>query len=142
MDSMVTPQNSIVATDTMTAFGSADVLAIDLNPTGTHETCFIPTTRYALNWFDSLSVSCQMVTSIAPENELRKITFYPNPVSNILTCNSDKINFIQVYNFQGEMVLESYGNTVNMSNLNNGMYLVIAFGKVQGQAYYKKIIKN
>jgi hypothetical protein len=58
MDSAAFPENAIMAQDTMNALGAPDVQAIDLDPTGTHETCFGPATIYTLAWFNSLRVEC------------------------------------------------------------------------------------
>ncbi len=58
MDSMAFPENAIMAQDTMLALGAPDVQAIDLDPIGTHETCWLLSYPYALTWFDSLRVEC------------------------------------------------------------------------------------
>ena len=142
MDSMVSPLNSIAAVDTMMAIGSTDVTAFDLDSLGTHETCFIPTTTHALNWFDSLLVPCQIVGLNISEIELKKMIFYPSPVEGILTYNSNQFNFINVYNLQGELVLQSQGNTIDMTNLMKGIYLVEALNMSSGKVYIQKIQKN
>ena len=76
MDSMAFPQNSIMTHDTMNAMGAPDVQAMDLDPNGTHETCWLCNFYYALAWFDSLRVEC-VVVSIPPVRKLPEISLSP-----------------------------------------------------------------
>lgn len=80
-------------------------------------------------------------------NQISKedISFYPNPVTNelnIAVSNGIVIEKVVVYNLVGQAVrtIESSINTINMSDLSNGVYLV----KVQTNegTIDKKIIKK
>ncbi len=103
MDSMVYAQNSMMALDTMMALGAADVQALDLDPTGIHETCWVQTYIYALEWFDSLRVECDMaiITSIQSIEKQHEISLYPNPVKDIATFSSEEITSIEIYDYDG-----------------------------------------
>ena len=62
--------------------------------------------------------------------EAAKLTLYPNPVSRELNISSDKtIQKVEVYNLSGALVNTQQGNsnTVDMSNLANGSYLLKVF---------------
>lgn len=127
-DSMVAPENSINTLDSMVALGATDVQAHNLNPSGDHNTCFIPATSYALDWFDSLAVKCQNYASINNSEELN-ITLYPNPVSNILTIEGVNIEnkSIFIQNSLGQNLPSNFltSNQINVANLPNGIYFVI-----------------
>lgn len=141
MDLVVTPLNSTTTVDMMTALGATDITAFNVNPTGNHETCYIPATRNTLDWFNTLKTPCQTLSS-STSIELPKITFHPNPVKTILTCNSDQINWINIYDLQGRLILKSEGNTIDMSNLLEGIYLVEAINIHTNQVYIQKVQKN
>ena len=68
MDSMVFPQNSLMAEDTMNAMGATDALAIEVDPEGIHETCGVQTTTWALEWFNDSRVSVS-IPSVAQNRE-------------------------------------------------------------------------
>ena len=68
-------------------------------------------------------------TNIEPYNysEL-SITVYPNPVNNelIISCKND-INYIEIYDILGQLILkksDNISNTIDVSGLNNGMYII------------------
>lgn len=75
-----------------------------------------------------------------------QITYYPNPVNDVLTVNSDKeISNISIYTILGqEVIRKSYTNevnvTINLQSLSAGTY----FGKalIEGKIQTFKIIKK
>jgi len=144
LDSMVYAQNSIMANDTMNAMGAPDVQAIDMDPSGIHETCYVPTTTYALEWFDSLRLEdCEMVhVSIASFKQDPEINLYPNPVTDIATFSSEKITSIEIYNMLGALIIRRDNNKVDMSGLKSGMYFVIGFDNKNVAIYKGRIIKD
>ena len=141
MDSMAFPQNSIMTHDTMNAMGAPDVQAMDLDPNGTHETCHIPNTTYALEWFDSLRLEC-MITSIPSVEEQPEISLFPNPVTEIATFSSEEIILYEIYDMTGALILRRMGNKVDMSGMKSGIYFVIGFDKRKHALYKGKIIKK
>lgn len=54
-----------------------------------------------------------------------EVALYPNPVQDLLNINVDNaIKSVEIYNIQGQKVLNSTSNEVDMSSLNSGIYLV------------------
>ena len=75
--------------------------------------------------------------------EAAKLTLYPNPVSSELNISSDKaIQKVEVYNLSGALVNTQNGNsnTLDMSNLANGSYLLKVF--TENSVTTKIIIKK
>ena len=142
MDDLVTFENSIVALDTMNALGAPDVQAIDVYPGGNHFTCIIPATTYSLVWFDSLKVECEMVTSLPIIKKQSKISLYPNPVKDIAAFSSEEIIFFELYDLTGKLIIRRKSNTIDMTNLNPGIYFVIGFDKYSYPLYKGKVVKN
>jgi len=87
MDSMVFPENSTMALDTMIYLGATDVQALNLDPNADHNGCFIPATTYALVWFDNLRLEvCDSIAgppvSVPTFEKQPEISLYPNPFSS------------------------------------------------------------
>lgn len=141
-DTSVTPLNSIVAANEMNALGSSDVVGIDLNSSGTHETCLIPTINYALNWFNSLTVFCESLNQKKKDSELRQKYIYPNPVGNILNINFCNYCFVKIYDVNGRVILKSNSNSINVSNLESGIYFVETLDLDSNKHYINKIHKQ
>ena len=142
-DPMVFPENSIMAQDTMNALGATDVQAIDMDPSGNHFTCVAPAFFYALEWFDSLKVECEMVVTSTPSIKKQvEISLYPNPVKAIATFSSVEITSFEIYDMMGALMIRHSSNKVNMSNLNPGIYFVVGFDKDLNPLYKGKIIKK
>ena len=142
MDSMVFPQNSTMARDTMNALGAPDVQAIEIDANGDHYTCFMPAMTYALEWFDSLKVECGMITSIPSIKKQPEISLYPNPVKDLATFSSSEITSLEIYDLMGAIIERRNGNKVNMSNLPSGIYFVIGFDKNSAALYLGKVVKK
>ena len=57
--------------------------------------------------------------------ELLEAEIYPNPVQDVLNINVDNaIKSVEVFTLQGQKILNSTSNEVDMSSLNSGVYLV------------------
>jgi aminopeptidase N len=73
----------------------------------------------------------------------QNISFFPNPVNNVLTITTSKnikINNSIIYNVLGKVIFKTENKQINLSALNKGVYFVKVntdFGD-----YHKKIIKN
>ena len=109
MDSMVFPENSTMALDTMIYLGATDVQALNLDPNADHNGCFIPATTYALEWFDSLRAECEMVhVSISSFEKQPEIRLYPNPFSSSTTIEYELQGpgtaDITIFNHLGQIV--------------------------------------
>ena len=71
-----------------------------------------------------------------------KIKLFPNPTTSEVALNSDKQYDIEVFDMLGNKVMEFTGNSINMSNLSDAMYIVKAFDKIEKTSVSYKVIKN
>ena len=69
------------------------------------------------------------------------ITVYPNPTQNILNVKFNDFEKLEVYNIMGQLILRSDSETINVSDFENGVYVVKIYGK-DGGSYSSKFIKN
>ena len=78
-------------------------------------------------------------TDFVNENNFK---IYPNPVSEILTISSEKqIKTIEIYSLLGSKIIKIQSNVVNVSTLENGVYLIKITDK-SNQQTTKRFIKN
>ncbi len=83
-------------------------------------------------------------TVLATENYTnKKVAIYPNPTSNSVTIDNEtdeQILNILLYNNLGQLVGKTKSNTINLTNFNNGLYLLhVKF--MDGSQVIKKIVK-
>jgi hypothetical protein len=72
----------------------------------------------------SLYTNNTLSSSYFSQNNL-EVSLYPNPVRDILNIEIENdIQSIEIYNIQGQRVLSSNQNQINVSDLASGMYLV------------------
>lgn len=135
---MAFPQNSMMAEDTMNALGAPDVQAIEVDPEGTHETCGVQTTTWALEWFNDLVI----ITSIPSIDKQVEVNLYPNPVIDVATFSSEDIFSFEIYDAKGTLVFKRAGNKVDFTGMKPGFYFVIGFDKNGNLLYKGKVIKN
>lgn len=69
------------------------------------------------------------------------ITVYPNPTAERLYIKSKNITKITLYNVQGQEVLTSTQNQLNMSNLNIGIYILKVYTEQNISSSFKIIKK-
>ncbi|MFA9214833.1 MAG: LamG-like jellyroll fold domain-containing protein [Candidatus Methylacidiphilales bacterium] len=76
-------------------------------------------------------------------NTIKQLEIFPNPTNNILNLNSDlKFKTVSIINSIGQIsVLDIFNNTVNVSMLLSGVY-VIQIKDEKGNLYTNKIIKE
>ena len=77
--------------------------------------------------FDQISV-VQTILNVK-QNEISGLNMYPNPVKNgnlYITSNSSEAKSVEIYDILGKQVLNAKvsNNTVNVSNLKGGAYIV------------------
>ena len=141
MDSMVNPQCSITAQDTMLALGAPDVEAIELDPDADHYGCNNPAFVYALGKFNSWREDCSY-TSIPSIRKQPEISLYPNPVKDIAIFSSAEITSFELYDMTGKLIARRNDNKIDMTNLKPGIYFVIGFDKHSYPLYKGKVIKD
>lgn len=76
------------------------------------------------------------------ETGLKEINIYPNPTSDyIYISGNKKINTLELYNVNGQKVLQSKGNTIDISSLTKGVYILKTFTE-NNEVFTNKIIKK
>lgn len=143
-DSLVAPENSINTLDTMLNLGATDVEALNLLQSGDHNTCFIPATTYALEWFDSLAVKCINYASV--ESIESDISIFPNPVSYSLSVTGINLEItnLSIHSAIGQRYTSPnvVNNKIDVSQLPVGIYFLSITNK-QGESIKRlKFIKE
>lgn len=95
-----------------------------------------------IDWVKVYSMEEPNTAALAETGLTPDFTLTPNPVQKYLTISGDQsIVYFQVFDATGKQVLEGIQNHVNVSSLENGMYLVqITSG--QGVIQTKRFIKD
>ena len=70
-----------------------------------------------------------------------QITLYPNPTQDILNIETQQpIEFVKIYNLQGQLIKEGSSNNIDVSKLTTGLYFVQV--TVEGSRVTKQFIKE
>jgi hypothetical protein len=68
------------------------------------------------------------------------ITIYPNPATNVIHISGDMVLEVKMYNNIGQLILNQYNtNTINVSELQNGFY-ILSVETTTKQITQKKLI--
>jgi hypothetical protein len=71
-----------------------------------------------------------------------KVAMYPNPVNDILNIDiENEIKSVEIYNIQGQKVMQSNAKQIETSSLNSGIYMV-RIEDVNGGIATQKLIKK
>lgn len=100
--------------------------------------------RVSCAWKDGHQVYSRAVTiQMGGENSFK---FYPNPVDNILIIRSDALLDIQITDATGKLRISQNKlqglQTMNVSNLEKGIYLLRVTNKITNVVLQEKLIKN
>ena len=143
-DSMVSPDNSINTLIAMNALGATQVEAVNALQSGDHNSCFIPATKNALTWFNSMATKC----TYASLNDVKEnpIAFYPNPVTNRLKIEGTELSDydLVIHSTLGQLI-ENYSiadNQIDISGLQAGVYYITLNGKNGLNSTVLKFIKK
>lgn len=98
--------------------------------------------RGGSSWFD---LTVQDVSLSTQEFQLEEVKLFPNPVNDVLHIQSNSIiENVEIYNLLGQRIkaftFESNNNTIDMSALTDGIYLVQL--SMNGNELTYKVIKN
>ena len=143
-DSMVSPYNSTNTLDTMLALGATQVEAIDVFPTGDHNSCFFPATKNALIWFNTLALKCAYTST----HELDKSSFvvFPNPTTNMLTIEGIDLSnsIITIHSSQGQLFETKpiINNQIDVNELPQGVYFITIANKDKVTVKRIKFVKE
>ena len=72
----------------------------------------------------------------------KKIELFPNPTNSKIALNSEKNYTIEVYDMQGQIVMKDKGNTVDLSNLSNAVYILKAYDNYEKTTTSYKVVKK
>jgi len=64
-------------------------------------------------------------------NNLNQLTVYPSPATDILHIKGDKVDYTVIDLRSGAVMIEGFGNTIDVSKLTAGVYVIEADGKMQ-----------
>ena len=68
------------------------------------------------------------------------VKLYPNPVNDVLNIETVlDLKSVEIFNIQGQKVLETNQNQINVSSLSSGMYMV-TIQDVENNTVTKKVI--
>ena len=74
-------------------------------------------------------------------DSIKNISLYPNPVKDILFVNTQSQNMVvKIYSLQGQIIKESSSNSLDVSELNAGLYF--AEVNIEGKIFTKRFIKE
>jgi len=90
--------------------------------------------------FRTRRVQCSNLS--IPESTVSTLSFYPNPVKNVLNF-SEEVTDVKITDVSGRAVKQfsTPGKSADLSNLSNGVYIVSATTE-NGETIIKKIIKE
>jgi hypothetical protein len=72
----------------------------------------------------------------------KKIELFPNPTNSKITLNSQKNYSIEIYDMQGNIVMKDIGNTIDLSNLSNAVYILKAYDNFEKITTTYKVVKK
>ena len=71
-----------------------------------------------------------------------RIKLFPNPTTNQLALNSEKVYQIEVFDLAGNKVMELKGNTINVEHLSSATYIVNAIDLETKESLSYKVVKK
>ncbi|MES2380874.1 MAG: DUF4465 domain-containing protein [Bacteroidota bacterium] len=107
----------------LTSFGNVDSLQFTLESSDVGQFGMNTPAYFAIDDFTTLNSG----VGVADINKLKSLTVYPNPSASYIQLMADeKIETVNIYNVQGQEVLTTTGNSVDVSLLEQGVYMVSA----------------
>ena len=146
-DSMVSPNNAIVALDTMLSLGANDVQAVNIDNNADHSGCFKPSIVQALNFFEQLAVHCIYLDLSEEEDGKNDYSILPNPASDEIIFKGISLEnrYILITSMNGKEVLFVEGNNenkVNIKSLPKGTFIVHVQNEEGKTLYQSRLIKD
>ncbi len=138
-DEQVAYTNSIIALNKMKANGAPNVTAIDVKPTGTHTDCVNPAVTSTVFFFLQYIV----LTAAEDLSASSSLIAYPNPVTNrIYLKSSPGYTEATLMGYDGRSTNKKVtDNSIEISDLNAGWYVIILKNKETGEVQHTKIYK-
>lgn len=99
----------------------------------------VPNGGYNLNWLEIVKVGSKVTSINKIENF--KLQIYPNPAASFISVEgTDRDALISIYDMSGKKVIKTNLNQIDLSQLNNGIYLVES--KINGKPVREKMVKK
>ena len=111
-------------------YALADIKRIEVNATyNSGEMTVVKTNKKSQGGYKKLLFAHDAPTSIDGIGEV-SVYIFPNPVSNTLNIMGvDESATLAVYNLSGKCIMKENGNTLNVSSLSQGTYILQIDGK-------------
>jgi len=107
---------------------------------GDYKYCVIPVYPSICNMEDECFET--YISNVGITNYKDHIMIYPNPATNFINISGDMVSEIKMYNNIGQLILTQHNtNTINVSGLTNGIYL-LAIETSTGYNTQTKLIIN
>lgn len=79
---------------------------------------------------------------IVEEVQDKDIFVHPNPTSGVVQANQDIISKIYVYGLTGKKLMKINSSSVDLSSVNNGMYLIRLYRKDNKEWVTRRVVKQ
>ena len=89
---------------------------------------------------DAVGVIHDLANTDVPEQIGEAIALFPNPVKKLLNLKAERLQWVEIYNIDGQKVMNSSHNTIDLSSLSAGIYFVRV--RCDGQVVTKRIVKQ
>ena len=111
-------------------YALADIKRIEVNATyNSGEMTVVKTNKESQGGYTKLLFAHDTPTSIDGIGEV-SVYIFPNPVSNTLNIMGvDESATLAVYNLSGKCIMKENGNTLNVSSLSQGTYILQIDGR-------------
>jgi len=86
-------------------------------------------------------IECESLSTNQQINKKNEYFIYPNPTTNELVLNSDKVYQIEIFDLFGNKVMEFKGNSINVEHLSSATYIVNAIDLETKESLSYKVIK-
>lgn len=83
------------------------------------------------------------VEAVLSTDNLESVEIYPNPVENFLSVSNKSASKIEIYHLDGKLVLsQEISEKADLSDLNQGVYLIKLKDKNDTEIYSGRLVKN
>ncbi|MEE9437957.1 MAG: T9SS type A sorting domain-containing protein [Saprospiraceae bacterium] len=63
-------------------------------------------------------------------NYSSEVSIFPNPAKNLISISAKmKIDFVEIYNMKGQLLLKSTSTEIGLEDFNSGNYIAVIFGR-------------
>ena len=116
---------AVSADGSKTTYALADIKRIEVNATyNSGEMTVVKTNKESQGGYKKILFAHDAPTSIDGIGEV-SVYIFPNPVSNTLNIMGvDESATLAVYNLSGKCIMKENGNTLNVSSLSQGTYIL------------------